>query len=146
MLNKVEAKALEARLKLSLDAYGVVFDTEKFHRAIGLSPSLVNVISVVKRLLPDANNRVSSFYSANSDDEYDSDEDDDADDEFDMFYIPVERETSFLCPSTIRMCQVYQEKMGRRPTLLSLAQEETLRNSLRRFRCEVGLIGCDCDD
>lgn len=147
MLNKVEAKALEARLKLSLDAYGVVFDTEKFYRAIGLSPSLVNVISIVKRLLPDENNRVSSFNSDDSDDEYNSEEEEeDDDDEFDMFYIPVERETSCLCPDTLRMCQVYQEKIGRRPTLLSLAQHETLRHSLSRFRCEVGLIGCDCDD
>jgi hypothetical protein len=145
MLNKVEAKALEARLKLSLDAYGVVFDVEKFHRAIGLSPSLVNVISIVKRLLPDANNRVSSFYSINSDDECESDEEDDDDDYFDMFYIPVERETTALCPDTLRICQEFQDKMGRRPTLLSLAQQESWRNSIRRLRCEVGLVGCDCD-
>eukprot|EP00956_Cyclotella_meneghiniana_P011053 scaffold15468_cov87-Cyclotella_meneghiniana.AAC.4 len=136
MLNKVEAKALEARLKLSLDAYGVVFDVEKFHRAIGLSPSLCSVIAIVKRLLPDENNRLSSFYSVDSeDDECDSDDDEDEDDFFDMFYIPVEKETKVLAPDTLRICGKFHEKMGRRPTLLSLAQQNA--DSIRRLRCEM---------
>ena len=125
----------------------MVFDVEKFHRAIGLSPSLFNVITIVKRLLPDENNRLSSFYSVVSDDEGDGNEDDD-DDYFDMFYIPVERETQVLCPDTLIMCQEYSQKMGRRPTLLSLAhqQDSMFGSSLRRLRCEVGLGGCDCEE
>ena len=124
----------------------MVFDVEKFHRAIGLSPSLFNVITIVKRLLPDENNRLSSFYSVVSDDEGDDNEDDD--DYFDMFYIPVERETQVLCPDTLIMCQEYSQKMGRRPTLLSLAhqQDSMFGSSLRRLRCEVGLGGCDCEE
>lgn len=143
MLNKVEAKALEARLKLSLDAYGVVFDVEKFHRAIGLSPSLCSVIAIVKRLLPDENNRVSSFYSADSDDEYDFEDEEDEDDFFDMFYIPIEKETNVLAPDTLRICEKFHQKMGRRPTLLSLAQQNSV-DSIRRLRCEVGLLDDAC--
>jgi hypothetical protein len=143
MLNKVEAKALEARLKLSLDAYGVVFDVEKFHRAIGLSPSLCSVIAIVKRLLPDENNRLSSFYSVDSeDDEYDSDDDEDEDDFFDMFYIPVEKETKVLAPDTLRICGKFHEKMGRRPTLLSLAQQNA--DSISRLRCEMISFNAAC--
>lgn len=147
-LNREEAEALKRRLKISLDAYGVVFDVEKFHRAIGLSPSLFNVITIVKRLLPDENNRLSSFYSVVSDDEGDIDDEEEQDDDyFDMFYIPVERETQVLCPDTLIMCEEYSQKMGRRPTLLSLArqQESSWRSSLRRLRCEVGMVGCDCE-
>ena len=147
MLNKVEAKTLESNLKLSLDAYGIVFDTDKFYRAIGLSPSLVNVLTIVKRLLPDETDEFSSFYSIGSDDdEYSESDEDHEDDAYDMFYIPVERESRMLCPDTLRLCNEYFHKKGRRPTLISLAPTESWRRSLRRLRCDVGLGGCDCDD
>ncbi|KAL3804490.1 hypothetical protein HJC23_002529 [Cyclotella cryptica] len=147
MLNKVEAKTLEFNLKLSLDAYGIVFDTDKFYRAIGLSPSLVNVITIVKRLLPDQTDELSSSNSIGTEDEEDTDSDEDnKDDAYDMFYIPVERESRMLCPDTLRLCNEYFHKMGRRPTLMSLAPTESWRRSLRRLRCDVGLGGCDCDE
>lgn len=147
LLNKDEAKTLESNLKLSLDAYGIVFDTDKFYRAIGLSPSLVNVLTIVKRLLPNESGGISSFDSVGSDDEEDTDSDEDRkDDTYDMFYIPVEKESRMLCPDTLRLCNEYFYKKGRRPTLISLAPTESWRRSLRRLRCDVGLVGCDCED
>jgi hypothetical protein len=90
MLNRRERTALATSLELSLGAYGIVFDVEKFHRAIGLSPSLMNTMTIVKRLIPDKDNRLSSFYSAMSDSISES-HTSEQENLFDLFYIPIRR-------------------------------------------------------
>lgn len=86
VLSRHEASVLETRLSISMHLYGIVFDTEKFRRAVGLSPSLPGVMAIVKRLLPDENNRLSSFYSVVSEEESD------IDDVYDMFQLTLEEE------------------------------------------------------
>lgn len=97
MISKKEAEILETRLALSLQVYGIVFDRQKFHRAVGLSPSLCGVMTIVKRLIPDESDRVSSFYdtvcSDSSDDESQIERflsGREEEDVYDMFYVPVE--------------------------------------------------------
>ena len=76
---------------------------DRFHRAIGLSPSLFSVVTIVKRLIPDENNELSSFYSAVSDTitETDLSEYDEVDDSsFDMFYMLLRRAYENLTDAT----------------------------------------------
>ena len=85
-IDKSEAKTLALRIRLSLQEYGVQFDSDKFLKAIGDNPSVPGVIAIVQKLLPKAetvdDESVDSDYD--SDDEgYDSDEDD----IYDMFYM-----------------------------------------------------------
>lgn len=137
MIDKREATILAKRLSLGLEIYGIVFDTDKFFRAVGLSPSICGVLTIVRRLLPDEDNRLSSFYSAHSDDdeapvdEYDS-EGRDADDVFDMFYQPVEHRFDKGDAVCIQLCKEYVATKGERPTLISIAQD-----SLRGLRCSI---------
>ena len=94
MLNRKEAAVLATSLQVGLGAYGIVFDVNKFHRAIGLSPSLFSAVAIVKRLIPDRDNRLSSFYSAMSDtiaETTTSELEHEEDTLFDMFYIPIRR-------------------------------------------------------
>jgi len=91
IISKTEGNILAKRLSLSLNIYGIVFDEQKFHRAIGLSPSLPGVMAIVKRLLPDEHDRLSSFYYVDRDsaDEVGVDEKEDV---YDMFYFPLKEE------------------------------------------------------
>ena len=130
-------------LQISMDAYGIIFDTEKFNMAVGLSPSVVNVLTIVKRLLPDENDGASSFYSVESDDDESSTSEED--DVYDMFYYPVERETTMMCPDTLRMCEEYSKIHHKSPKLMSLETRGSWRRSLRQLRCECGMIE-DCSD
>ncbi len=70
------------RIRLSLQEYGVDFDSDKFLKAIGSSPSVPGVIAIVQKLLP-AEKR------GETNDESDSeDEDDDSEvDVYDMFHM-----------------------------------------------------------
>ena len=137
IISKSEAKLLEFKITVSLKIYGITFDKEKFQRAIGLSPSLCGVMTIVKRLLPDKNNRLSSFYSvvsdySSSDEEgsssfgYDEGEDDD----YDMFYIDVEEQSNRGDVDTLSICKDYFQKKGRRPKLMSLSP--SARRGFRR--------------
>lgn len=88
-IDKSEAKTLALRIRLSLQEYGVQFDSDKFLKAIGSNPSVPGVIAIVQKLLPKAESAVDDGSSVGSgtDDEYDSEDDDDDDDIYDMFYM-----------------------------------------------------------
>lgn len=85
-IDKSEAKTLALRIRLSLQEYGVQFDSDKFLKAIGSNPSVPGVIAIVQKLLPKAESAVDDGSSVGSgtDDEYDSEDDDDI---YDMFYM-----------------------------------------------------------
>jgi hypothetical protein len=136
-INKREANILAKRLAISLEIYGIVFDTEKFHRAVGLSPSICGVLTIVRRLLPDEHGETrASFY------DMDDDEDDiDEDDVYDMFYVPVERETLRGCAESIHMAKEYTDIHGERPSLISISP--CLRKSMHGLRVSVSSFGLE---
>ena len=138
VINKREATILAKRLSLSLEIYGIIFDTEKFHRAVGLSTSLCGVLTIVKRLLPDENDRYSSFYSMHSEDSLSDDET--TEDVYDMFYVPVEKQFNLGCAESIHLCREYQAMKGERPKLMSISP--SLRRSVKGLRCSF----CSVDD
>mmetsp|Transcript_40875 Transcript_40875/g.87055 ORF Transcript_40875/g.87055 Transcript_40875/m.87055 type:complete len:344 (+) Transcript_40875:3-1034(+) len=78
-IDRSEAKTLALRIRLSLQEYGVVFDTEKFLKAIGDDPTVQKVIGIVQKLLP------SNKEKKENDDG--SDSEDEEDDMYDMFYM-----------------------------------------------------------
>lgn len=81
-IDKSEAKTLALRIRLSLQEYGVVFDIEKFLKAIGDGPTVQSVIGIVQKLLPS---------NKEEEDGDDSDSDEESDDEmYDMFYMAEE--------------------------------------------------------
>jgi len=138
-----EATHLERRLSYHLhDIYGISFDAEKFYRAVGLGPSLYGVMRIVKRLLPDKNNRLSSFYDIDSDDDEETiltgfEEDDSSEDDmYDMFYVNVDDEFNKGCTDSIQMAKEYVERRGgERPSLMSLTP--SMRKGVRGFRLTV---------
>jgi len=79
-INKSEAKTLALRIRLSLQEYGVEFDSEKFLKAIGDDATVQGVIAIVQKLLPNEKGDDDSY-----DSDYDSDEEED--DIYDMFYM-----------------------------------------------------------
>ena len=137
---KKEADILAKRLSMSLEIYGIVFDEQKFHRAVGLSPSLAGVMTIARRLLPDEHDRVSTFYdsavsdSSEEDDEGAEDSDND-DDVYDMFYVPVEDRLTQGDADAIGLCKEYLAKRGEQPTLISVAP--ALGKSVKGLRCSV---------
>jgi len=138
--NKREANILETRLLLSLQIYGIVFDTEKFQRAVGLSPSLCGVMTIVKRLLPDENNQISTFYDK-ADSAADDEEDNDDDDVYDMFYVPTEDQFQKGDAESIQLCKEYLALRGKRPTLQSIAP--SVRKSFKGLRCSLSSSSSD---
>ena len=138
IISKKEANILETRLFISLQIYGVLFDAVKFHRAVGLSPSLCGVMTIVKRLLPDENNRLSSFYSVDSDAD-DESEVEEEDDVYDMYYVPVEEPINRGCTDSMRLCKEYLVRKGEKPKLMSIST--ALRNSVKGLRSSV--MSCD---
>mmetsp|Transcript_10936 Transcript_10936/g.17302 ORF Transcript_10936/g.17302 Transcript_10936/m.17302 type:complete len:196 (+) Transcript_10936:1-588(+) len=90
-IDRSEAKTLALRIRISLQEYGVVFDTQKFLKAIGDEPTVQKVISIVQKLLPA--NKDKKDDDDDSDFDSDGDSDDDSDDDlFDMFYMAEEEE------------------------------------------------------
>lgn len=88
-IDRVEAKTLALRIRLSLQEYGVVFDTDKFLKAIGENATVNGVITIVQKLLPSEkkkNEDDDHDDGSDYDSDYDSDEDEE-DDVFDMFYM-----------------------------------------------------------
>ena len=111
-----------------------MFDTDKFYRAVGLSPSVCGVLGIVKRLLPPEY----SVDGSNEDIEDDMDEDDeDEDDIYDMFYVPVERETLRGCADSIAMAKEYTEIHGERPSLISICPNTTRKSVHGGMRVSV---------
>ena len=141
MISKKEADILETRLLMSMQIYGIVFDTEKFHRAVGLSPSLCGVMTIVKRLLPDEDDKVSTFYdTVVSDSEDEDDEDDEGNEDiYDMFYVRTEDQFRKGCAECIQLCKEYRERNGKRPTLMSMSP--SFRKSIKGLRCRLSM--CD---
>lgn len=84
-IDRSEAKTLALRIRLSLQEYGVVFDTGKFLKAIGEDATVQGVIAIVQRLLPSEKTEKEDDYDS-EDSDYDSDSDEE-DDLFDMFYM-----------------------------------------------------------
>ena len=83
-IDKSEAKTLALRIRLSLQEYGVQFDSDKFLKAIGNNPSVPGVIAIVQKLLPKPSGDDDDDETYESDaDSYDSEEDD----IYDMFYM-----------------------------------------------------------
>ena len=162
-INKKEAAVLGKRLSMSMEVYGIVFDTEKFHRAVGLSPSICGVLTIVRHLLPDENNRVPSFYSIDSTDsdanndrpkeeeeeeekeeekeEREKEEDKGKDDLYDMFYMPVEEYCHRGDAQAIHLCKSYCAMTGELPKLISIAPSK--RRILIGLRSSVS-SGDDC--
>lgn len=78
-IDKTEAKTLALRIRLSLQEYGVEFDSEKFLKAIGDDPTVQSVIGIVQKLLPAP--------EGDDDDSESEDEDGEEDELYDMFYM-----------------------------------------------------------
>jgi hypothetical protein len=118
MLSRKEAAVLATSIQVDLSAYGVVFDVDTFHRAVGVSPSLVGIVAMVKKLIPDQDGKRSSFYSVNDTiDKSIATVDDKEDGLFDMFYMPVRR--AFETMFTDRLYSVKDNVQA--PTYMSLA-------------------------
>lgn len=82
-IDRAEAKTLALRIRLTLQEYGVEFDSDKFLKVIGEDSSVQGVIAIVQKLLP-------SEKPKKDVDDYDSDEDSDEDSEddlYDMFHM-----------------------------------------------------------
>lgn len=149
IIDSHEAKILEAKLQIAMEARNIVFDVAKFHRAVGLSPSIIGVMGVVKRLLPNTDSgRRSSFYdkaqsdSENEGDDYsDTESDSDDEDHWDMFYISVEEEAKLNRPGFDQMCSRYETKKKRRPTLVSISPD--LEDSLRALKYSINTVDED---
>ncbi|KAL3817294.1 hypothetical protein ACHAXA_003215 [Cyclostephanos tholiformis] len=150
-ISKRESDVLVKRLLISMEAYGIVFDTQKFHHAVGLNPSIYGVLAIVRRLLPDENNKPSSFYSLDSidsDPEHDKVglegvwEEEGKDDVYDMFYVPVEEDFHRGNARAIRLCKEFCARNGELPRLISISPAR--RNRLAGLRCSVS-GGDDCE-
>mmetsp|Transcript_25726 Transcript_25726/g.46611 ORF Transcript_25726/g.46611 Transcript_25726/m.46611 type:complete len:370 (-) Transcript_25726:98-1207(-) len=88
-IDRSEAKTLALRIRISLQEYGVVFDTQKFLKAIGDEPTVTKVIGMIQKLFPAQKEKKDD----DSDSDSDEDSDDDMDDEvYDMFYMAEEEE------------------------------------------------------
>jgi hypothetical protein len=140
-INKKEADVLGKRLSISMEVYGIVFDIQKFHRAVGLSPSICGVLTIVRHLLPDENGRQSTFYSmestfysidskvsdadfvrAGKEDakggEEKEDEMEGEDDICGMFYLPVEEDFHRGDAWAIRLCKEHCARNGELPNMI----------------------------
>jgi hypothetical protein len=157
-INKKEADVLGKRLSISMEVYGIVFDIQKFHRAVGLTPSIYGVLTIVRHLLPHENDRQSTlnsmdsivsdaefFYRAGKEDgkgglEMENEEEGE-DDVYDMFYLPVEEDFHRGDARAIHLCKEYCAKNGELPKLISISPAR--RDSLVGLRCSVSGVG-DC--
>lgn len=52
VIDRVEAKLIALKITVKLEAYGVVFDEDKFLQAVALNPTLWGVAGTVRKLLP----------------------------------------------------------------------------------------------
>lgn len=83
-IDKSEAKTLALRIRMSLQEYGVVFDADKFLKAIGDDATVPGVIAVVQKLLPAEKKRGDGDDTSDTDSDSESDDEDDV---YDMFYM-----------------------------------------------------------
>lgn len=76
-INEKEGKMLALRIRMSLEAYDVVFDSDKFLEAIGGDTTVQAIIDIVQKLMP----------SDKEEDDESDDSDSDEDEMYDMFYM-----------------------------------------------------------
>eukprot|EP00581_Thalassiosira_minuscula_P010488 CAMPEP_0183709740 /NCGR_PEP_ID=MMETSP0737-20130205/5721_1 /TAXON_ID=385413 /ORGANISM="Thalassiosira miniscula, Strain CCMP1093" /LENGTH=344 /DNA_ID=CAMNT_0025937911 /DNA_START=271 /DNA_END=1305 /DNA_ORIENTATION=- len=88
-IDRMEAKTLALRIRLALQEYGVMFDSQKFIKAIGGNTSVSGIIDIVTKLLPtEKKQKVEKEEDSDSDSDSDWDSDsDEEDDLFDMFHM-----------------------------------------------------------
>jgi len=93
VIDKNEAKELALQIRLQLQEYDVDFDSEKFLKVVAKYPSVPVVISIIQKLLPSEEKAEVKEERRDVDYSTDSDEDsvDEVEDEYDMFYIGVDR-------------------------------------------------------
>lgn len=99
-IDRVEAKLLALKITVKLEAYGVVFDEDKFLQAVALNPTLWGVAGTVRKLLPSSsssqNNKkeqrgsISSSSGSSGDGGSTSTASSNKDDMYDMFYMTRE--------------------------------------------------------
>lgn len=92
-IDRNEAKTLALRIRISLQEYGVEFNSDKFLKAIGSDATVQGVIAIVQKLLPSDKANDSDDESEDSDYDSDADSDDEEDDIYDMFYMAEEVDT-----------------------------------------------------
>jgi hypothetical protein len=95
-------------------------------------------LTIVRRLLPDEHGETRASFYDMDDDEDDIDEEDDV---YDMFYVPVERETLRDCAESIHMAKEYTDLHGERPSLISISP--CLRKSMHGLRVSVSSFGLE---
>jgi hypothetical protein len=153
-ISKKEADVLGKRLSISMELYGIMFDIQKFHRAVGLSSSIGGVMTIVRHLLPDENDKLSSFYRTDSmvsdadfdragkeeakegeEKEEEEEEEEGEDDVYDMFYLPVEEDIHRGDARAIHLCKEYCARNGELPKLISISPARG--DSLMGLRCSV---------
>lgn len=78
IIDRVEAKLLALKITVKLEAYGIIFDEEKFLQAVALHPTMMGVAGTVRKLLPpdeehgdDVTNVTASSFASGKDDLYD---------------------------------------------------------------------------
>lgn len=133
--DRVEAKILALKIKVSLEVYGILFDEDKFVQAIALNPSLSGALTVVKKLLPieyqepnDSNDeRMRSCSSSRFDDESL-----DEDDIYDMFY--MSREEQEQRGSVLAVRAQFDRATSRKISLASPSVEPRRLSALVRSR------------
>lgn len=86
-IDRSEAKTLALRIRLSLQEYGVEFNSDKFLKAIGSNATVQGVIAIVQKLLPQEERSEDDDSDMDS---VDSDEEEEDDDIYDMFYMAEE--------------------------------------------------------
>eukprot|EP00584_Thalassiosira_punctigera_P006303 CAMPEP_0172530492 /NCGR_PEP_ID=MMETSP1067-20121228/4213_1 /TAXON_ID=265564 ORGANISM="Thalassiosira punctigera, Strain Tpunct2005C2" /NCGR_SAMPLE_ID=MMETSP1067 /ASSEMBLY_ACC=CAM_ASM_000444 /LENGTH=330 /DNA_ID=CAMNT_0013314711 /DNA_START=149 /DNA_END=1141 /DNA_ORIENTATION=+ len=70
-IDRVEAKLLALKITVKLEAYGVVFNEDKFLQAVALTPTLWGVAGTVRKLLPWDEELDDASAASNKDDTYD---------------------------------------------------------------------------
>jgi len=81
-IDSKEAKMIGLKIRLHLQEYGVVFDSDKFVRAVGDDATVPGVIAMIQKIMPASKEAMES-----KGEESDSDDDSDDDSVFDMFHL-----------------------------------------------------------
>lgn len=127
-IDRSEAKTLALRIRLSLQEYGVEFNSEKFLKAIGSNATVQGVIAIVQKLLPQEERR--EDYDSDMD-SVDSDEEED-DDIYDMFYMAED----FAATESVAGSRSHDEPMvgheERRISLMTCDRKKSNRSMRRK--------------
>jgi len=86
-IDSKEAKMIALKIRLHLQEYGVVFDSDKFVRAIGDDATVPGVIAMIQRIMPASKEAMAAKGEESDSDSEGSDSDSDDDSVFDMFHL-----------------------------------------------------------